>query len=149
MKKDTPVVVSEKALRAEERGSSLSGDRPRVCQSTVRGPRRNEGSPRWPTGSVYTRAPASPQHQRLSINHSRSAPLSLSRLLARLFARSLANSLQKCDRTANTGLSLRLRGSFRDYDHILRLVAVVREGLRYRGLYTSSMWRTTNSDNIH
>lgn len=53
------------------------------------------------------------QHQRLSINHSRSASFarSFSRLLARLLTRSLANSLQKCDRTANTGLSLRLRAA--------------------------------------
>ncbi|TGZ57940.1 hypothetical protein DBV15_07579 [Temnothorax longispinosus] len=67
--------------------------------------RRNEGSPRWPTGSVYT-GPLLRQHQRLSINHSRSAPLS--RLLARACPLVLsANSLQKCDRAANAGVGRR------------------------------------------
>lgn len=66
--------------RQEERGSSLSGDRPRVCQS-VRGPRRNEGSPRWPPGSGAPVSPASAtQHKSLPLRFA--SLCSLSRLLA-------------------------------------------------------------------
>lgn len=76
----------ERESVAKERGSSLSG-RSTAGLSICWRARRNEGSPRWPTGSVYT-GPLLRQHQRLSINHSRSASLrSLARLLSRLLAR--------------------------------------------------------------
>lgn len=65
---------------AEERGSSLSGDRPRESLSIgSRGPEETRGAQdgRSAAGPLFR------QHQRLSINHSRSASLcSLSRLLA-------------------------------------------------------------------
>jgi len=119
--------VVERESLAEERGSSLSGrSSARGSVNLLEGPEKR-GEPKMADQRRVHGAPLLRQHQRLSINHSRSAPLrSLSRLLAhvRSRARSLANGLQKCDRTANTAPSLRVyvyAGPVpRDYDRILR-----------------------------
>jgi len=103
--------VVERESLAEERGSSLSGrSSARGSVNLLEGPEKR-GEPKMADQRRVHGAPLLRQHQRLSINHSRSAPLrSLSRLLAhvRSRARSLANGLQKCDRTANTAPSLRV-----------------------------------------
>lgn len=78
-------MASKKASRAwrKKGGSSLSGDRPRVCQS-VRGPRRNEGSPRWPPGSGAPVSPASATwHKSLPLRFALLAlPLALALILS-------------------------------------------------------------------
>lgn len=90
--------------KREERGGRKGGEfvkrRSTASLSIGSRARRNEGSPRWPPGSGAPVSPASAtQHKSLPL---RSVSLcSLSRLCARAY--SLANSLQKCDRTANTG----------------------------------------------